>query len=129
VILGVGVDIVEVHRIERAIQRHGERFERRVFTPDEISHCRGPKTGMQKFASRFAAKEAASKALGTGFGPHLALRDIEVVRDAVGPPRIVLHGRAREVAESLGATRTHVSLSHTDSHAVAVVVLEGEPRA
>jgi holo-[acyl-carrier protein] synthase len=124
-ILGVGVDVVETARIERAARRHGERFLGRVFTEAEAAYCRGMKRSAEHLAARFAAKEAAVKALGTGFGRGFGLRDIEVARDASGRPALRLHRRARSLAERLGVRRVHVSLSHSRDLAAAVVVLEG----
>jgi holo-[acyl-carrier protein] synthase len=125
-IRGVGVDVVDVWRIDRALQRHGDRFARRVFTEGEIAYCASARAAGQRYAARFAAKEAAAKALGTGFGAEVRLRDIEVVKDAAGAPALRLHGGAEKLAASMGVRRIHVSLSHSLDHAVAVVVLEGE---
>jgi holo-[acyl-carrier protein] synthase len=127
VILGVGVDVVETARVERASGRHGGRFVARVFTEAEAAYCRGMKRAAEHLAARFAAKEAAAKALGTGFGRGFGLRDIEVERDASGRPALRLHRGARALAERLGVGRVHVSLSHSRDLAAAVVVLEGGP--
>ena len=124
-ILGIGVDLVEVERIDRAIERHGEPFLRRVFTEKEIAYCAGMRAPGPHYAARFAAKEAVSKAFGTGIGERLALHDIEVCREESGAPFIVLHGAADEFARERGVGKIHLALSHTAASAVAQVVIEG----
>ncbi len=124
-ILGIGVDLVEVERIDRAIERHGEHFLRRVFTKGEIAYCAGMHAPGPHYAARFAAKEAVSKAFGTGIGERLALQDIEVCREESGAPFIVLHGPAEEFARERGVQKIHLALSHTATSAVAQVVIEG----
>ena len=126
-ILGVGIDLVEIARIERAVERHGERFLARIFTEVEIAYCRRFRRPGQHFAGRWAAKEAASKALGTGIYGSLRFHDIEVTNDSLGKPHLTLTGEAARVARELGATRCHVSIAHTGSHATAVAIIEGEP--
>jgi holo-[acyl-carrier protein] synthase len=120
-ILGTGVDLIEVARIKAALDnpRTGQRFRQRVFTAGEISYCDGRRTGHESFAARFAAKEAVFKALGRLYG----WREVEV-RRAKGPPTIELHGRAAERAREIGVQRLHLSLTHTAANAVAFVVLE-----
>ena len=120
-IVGVGVDIIEVPRIRAAMThpRTGERFRHRVFTPDEIAYCARRRNAHESFAARFAAKEAVMKALGRLLG----WRDVEVVRVA-GPPAIRLHGRAAERAAAQGIRCLHLSLSHTAELAIAYVVAE-----
>jgi holo-[acyl-carrier protein] synthase len=124
-IVGVGVDMVDVTRIRRVLSSGplGERLKRRVFTPKERAYCdsRGTKAALS-YAARFAAKEAVKKALGTHFG--FAWPDIEVVRTPKGKPRIVLHGRTKEKAESMGAGDIHLSITHVDHMAVAHAVIE-----
>ncbi|MFY9398401.1 MAG: holo-ACP synthase [Desulfomonilia bacterium] len=122
-IVGVGIDIVDTSRVQSLIERHGERFERRVFTPAEISYCRRKRHPFPHYSARFAAKEAAAKALGTGFGRGIRFTDIAIENEG-DAPRIVLRNRAREIADELGVSRLHVSLSHERSSAVAMVVLE-----
>lgn len=117
-VLRVGVDMVEVARIEQGLARHGERFLARFFTPREREQC---KDAPIRLAARFAAKEAASKALGTGIGAVRWL-DIEVCSDENKRPYLVLHGAAVQLAESLGLDTWEVSLSHTQDHAIAFVV-------
>lgn len=119
--VAVGVDLIEVARIARVLQRHPERFLSRHFTPREQLECgRDPAS----LATRWAAKEAASKALGTGIGP-VGWRDMEVVSASSGAPSLVLHGRAARRAEDLGLQTWSVSLTHTADHAVAVVAAVG----
>jgi holo-[acyl-carrier protein] synthase len=114
----VGVDLVETLRIGRALERHGDRFRQRVYTPAEIRYCRGR---VQSFAARWAAKEAVSKALGLGIG-FIRWRDIEVINDVHGAPHLELHGQALAVAQELGLTDWALSLTHTADHAMAFVV-------
>ena len=116
--LSVGVDIIEIARIGRAVERWGERFLKRIYTSKEIAYCRGR---VPELAVRFGAKEAVSKALGTGiFG--ISWTEIEVDTDRRGKPLIVLYGRALQRAEALGLTQFAVSLSHSNDDAVAFVV-------
>lgn len=124
-ILGIGTDIVEVARIERSIERHGERFMKRIYTDTEIAYCTRFKRAAQHFAGRWAAKEAAGKALGTGIFGAVRFRDIEITNDERGKPLLAFSGDAAGLAATLGATRLHVSIAHSDSHATAVVVIEG----
>lgn len=125
-ILGTGVDIVEIERIADMRTRQGERFHDKVFTAGEVEYCLARKASDQHFAARFAAKEATMKALGTGWAEGVGFRSIEVLRGSDGPPRIQLHAKAAEHAQRLGVTRIHVSLSHGRDHAIAQVILEGE---
>jgi holo-[acyl-carrier protein] synthase len=124
-IVGIGTDLIEVERIERAVDhpQWGERFRRRVFTPGEISYCLGRRRHAESFAARFAAKEAVMKALGRGFGDGINWCEIEVMRTS-GPPRILLHGKAAEYATQLGIDRWHLSLTHTSVSAMAYVIAE-----
>ncbi|MCZ6464465.1 MAG: holo-ACP synthase [Proteobacteria bacterium] len=130
-IVGSGVDVIEIARVERALEHRGERFERRVFTPQEIETCRRARRPEQQFALRFAAKEAAMKAVGTGWGQGVRWLDIETAprAGARGGPeaglRLTLRGRAAELAAERGGERTHLALSRSRTHAVAVVLLEG----
>jgi holo-[acyl-carrier protein] synthase len=119
--LSVGVDIIEIERIKQVLQRHGERFLRRVYTEAEIAYCRGR---VPELAARFAAKEAASKALGTGIVGRGGIfwREVEVLPDARGKPLLNLHGRAQDRAQSLGLNEFAISLSHSQEYAVAFVV-------
>lgn len=122
---GVGTDIVEIDRIRKVLDRLGSRFERRVFTAQEIDYCRSRRDAAVHFAGRFAAKEAVMKALTTGWGRGVGWRDIEVV-SLEGPPTAKLTGRAGEVARIGRGGRVHLSISHSDSHAVAVAVVEDD---
>lgn len=123
-ILGVGVDIVETQRIEHSLERFGERFLHRVFTAGEIAYCQSMKYPVRHFAARFAAKEAVSKAFGTGIGKAMGWRDIDVHRYPSGQPFVVLEAGAKVLADEQGVTMVWISLSHTDHHAVATIVLE-----
>lgn len=123
-VLGIGVDIVETARIDRSLERFGERFLHRVFTGGEIEYCQSMKYPARHFAARFAAKEAASKAFGTGIGKAMGWRDIDVHRHGSGQPFVVLDGGAKELAASRNISSVWISLSHTDHHAVATIVLE-----
>jgi len=117
-----GIDLVECGRLAGIIERHGERFLRRVFTSGELAYCRGRKRQIEHLAGRFAAKEAVLKALGTGWRGGIAWTDVEVVSAPSGQPRIVLSGRCREIAEALGLSGILVSISHTAAHAIASAV-------
>jgi holo-[acyl-carrier protein] synthase len=123
-IVGTGIDIAEVPRIAQAINRHGDRFLRRIFTEGEIQYCESKANRVERYAARFAAKEAAMKALGTGWNHGVRWRDVEVCREPGGRPTIAFHGKAAEVASKLGAVHMALSLSHTASEAIAQVILE-----
>jgi len=123
-IVGTGIDIAEVPRIRAAIERHGERFLQRVFTADEIRYCESKANRVERYAARFAAKEAGMKALGTGWNHGVRWRDLEVARQPGGRPALVLHGKAAEFAAKLGATRMALSLTHSAELAMAQVILE-----
>jgi holo-[acyl-carrier protein] synthase len=125
-IVGTGVDIVEVDRIEAAVKRFGDRFLRRVFTPAEVRYCTGKPNAAERLAARFAAKEAGMKAIGTGLRHGITWQDVEVVRFPGQRPMLGFHGKAAEFAARLGCKRTHLSLSHTKEQAIAYVILEGE---
>ena len=126
-ILGTGIDTIEVERIKRALERSatGERFRARVFTEGEIAYCesRG-RARYQSYAARFAAKEAAMKALGTGWNHGVRWRDCEVVRKPGGRPTLTFHGKAAEFAGRLGVKNIALSLTHTAEQAMAQVILE-----
>ncbi len=124
-ILGLGLDLVEVERVRAAVERQGEAFIDRVLTPDEAAYCRFQAEPSIHIAARFAAKEAFSKAIGTGIGEGAGWKDIEVVRRDSGKPELLLHGKALESAESMGVIGMHLSITHTRLTAAAVVVLEG----
>jgi holo-[acyl-carrier protein] synthase len=123
-IIGTGIDLERVVRVEQAIARHGERFLHRVFTEGERRYCDSKANRMERYTARFAAKEAAMKALGTGWSRGVRWRDIEVSRQPSGRPTIVFHGVAAEIAAKLGVLHTALSLSHTSEQAIAHVILE-----
>lgn len=123
-VLGLGTDLVETARIEASIERFGERFLERVYTPGEIAYCMARKSSAQSLAARFAAKEAAAKALGTGISRGVSWKELEVIRHPGQPPRIHFTGRAAERAVSLGVRRSSLTLTHTREQALAVVILE-----
>jgi holo-[acyl-carrier protein] synthase len=124
-IVGTGVDIAEVARIRQALERHGERFLKRVFTPEEVRYCTGKANAAERLAARFAAKEAGMKAIGTGWRRGVTWKDIEVLRQPGQRPQLRFSGRAAEIAQALGCKTTHLSLSHTAEQAIAHVILEG----
>jgi holo-[acyl-carrier protein] synthase len=123
-IVGTGIDIIEVPRIARSIERFGERFLDRIFTPDEIRYCNSKHNRVERFAARFAAKEAAMKAIGTGLRRGVTWQDVQVGREPGGRPTILLTGEAAKFAAALGTKRAALSLSHTAEHAIAQVILE-----
>jgi holo-[acyl-carrier protein] synthase len=123
--LGLGIDIIEVARIEASHERFGERFLNRILLPEEIRYCLSHRKPGPFLAVRFAAKEAISKAFGTGIGAQLGWLDMEVRRRESGEPFVVLHGAALKLLEERGAQGVLLSLSHTQVYAVAVAVLEG----
>jgi holo-[acyl-carrier protein] synthase len=120
---GIGVDILEIARIQKSIEGLGDTFLEKVFTPQEIAYCKAKHSMHQHFAARFASKEAVSKALSTGWRGEFRWKDVEVMNDASGQPRVALHGKLREKLEG---SSIFVSLSHSESHVVAVVVIEDE---
>ena len=125
-ISGVGIDITEIQRIHSLYERYGGRFLQRVFTDQEIAYCEQRFNPSQHFSARFAAKEAAAKALGTGLMHGVTFKDIEVaVHD--GPPRILLHNMASEVAQGMDISKIHLSMSHDRGCAVAIVIMESVP--
>lgn len=123
-IVGMGVDIIEVPRVRAAIERFGERFLRRLFTPGEIRYCESKANKYERFAARFAAKEAALKAIGTGLSRGISWQDVEVVREPSGRPTLAFTGKAAEFAKRLGSQRASISITHTELVAFAQVILE-----
>ena len=121
-ILKTGIDIIEIPRIQAALDHHGERFLQRVFTPAEIAECHGR---AEALAARFAAKEAATKALGTGIG-LVSWREIETLHKRSGEPYLILYGQAVKIGEFLGLKTWAVSLSHSNENAIAIVVAIGD---
>ncbi len=118
-ILGIGFDIVETKRIGEALEKFGDRFLHRIYLPAEAAYCQSMKFPLLHFAARFAAKEALSKAFGTGIGSSVGWRDLEIVKHPSGEPNVVLHGRAEELALKLHVLDVLVSLSHTDQYGAA----------
>lgn len=123
-IISTGIDLIEISRIEEVFERRGDRFRLRVFTPSEIEYCERLQSRLESYAARFAAKEAAMKALGTGWAEGVGWKDIEVVREPDGVPRLELRGRALERFRELGAARSHLSLTHSRDMAMAQVIFE-----
>lgn len=124
-VLGIGIDLVDVVRIQHSLDRFGERFVQRVFTEGEIAYCRSMKFPARHFAARFAAKEAVSKAFGTGIGKAMGWRDIDVHKKESGEPFLVLHRGADTLARDRSVKSAWITLSHTDDHAIAMIVVEG----
>jgi len=123
-IIGSGIDLAEIGRIQQSIDHYGARFLDRVYTAAEQAYCQRKRNAAESFAARFAAKEAGAKALGTGINFGVSWREIEVVRLPGGRPTLIFHGRAAEIATSLGVARSALSLTHTATLAMASVVLE-----
>ena len=123
-ILGLGIDLIEVERIRASHERFGERFLNRILRPDEIAYCLAFSQPAPHLAARFAAKEAISKAFGTGIGAELGWLDMEVGRHESGQPFAILHDRGRDLLAQRGGGQIHLSLSHTLQHACAVAVIE-----
>ncbi|HUI76197.1 MAG TPA: holo-ACP synthase [Candidatus Acidoferrum sp.] len=124
-IIGMGVDIAEVERIKVAIERQGEKLIRRLFTEQEIAYCEHFRNKYERYAGRFAAKEATMKALGTGWRHGVRWVDLEVVRLPSGRPTMQLKGESRKIAEQLGVKQIAISITHTASQALAQVIFEG----
>ena len=123
-IIGTGVDVVEIARIRSVLERLKDRFISRVFTPEEQQFCNGHRDPTPHYAARFAAKEALFKAIGTGWAKGVTWLDVEVLRERQEAPILTLHGEAQRLSESMGVHKVHVSLSHSDQWAVAIVILE-----
>ncbi len=124
-ILGIGVDIIEVERIQASHQRFGERFLNRILHPNEIGYCLSYKVPAPFLAARFAAKEAISKAFGTGIGAQLGWRDMEIGRKPSGEPFVILHEGGQKLLQARGGQKVLITLSHTQNYAAAVALLEG----
>ena len=124
-VIGIGVDLVECARIQHSLDRFGDRFLHRVFTEGEIQYSTSMKFPARHLAARFAAKEAVSKAFGTGIGKAMGWRDIDIRKKTSGEPFLIFSGGAKELAQQCGVTRALITLSHTEQHAMATVVLEG----
>ena len=126
-IIGLGFDATDIPRVAEVYERYGERFLRRVFTEGEIAYCTRRKNPVPHLAGRFAAKEAAMKALGTGHSRGVIWKDVEVFRQG-GPPQLRLHGAAARLAEQMGVERSLLTITHSDALAMAQVILQGNPR-
>jgi len=124
-LIGTGIDLTEIPRIQNSIARFGNRFLDRIFTPLEKEYCLRKRNAAESFAARFAAKEAAAKALGTGISYGVNWLEIEVTREPSGRPGLAFHGRAAQIAAHLGVTNAALSLTHSGVLAMASVALEG----
>jgi holo-[acyl-carrier protein] synthase len=123
-IIGTGVDIVEIARLRKAVERLKDRFIQRVFTTEEQQFCSQHRDPAPHYAARFAAKEAMFKALGTGWAKGVTWQDVEVLRQQQEAPTLILHGEAHRLSLCMGATKVHLSLSHSEQSAIALVILE-----
>jgi holo-[acyl-carrier protein] synthase len=123
-ILGIGMDLAEVRRVQAAIERRGERILRRLYTARERAYCERSRNKYERYAGRFAAKEAAMKALGTGWRRGVRWVDLEVVRQPSGRPTMALHGEAKKIGERLGVKNIAMSITHTATQALAQVIFE-----
>jgi holo-[acyl-carrier protein] synthase len=123
-IIGTGVDVVEIARLRNTLERLKDRFIQRVFTPEEQQFCNQHRDPAPHYAARFAAKEAVFKALGTGWAKGVTWQDVEVLRQPREAPTLSLHGEAQRLTQSMGTTRVHLSLSHSEHSAIAMVILE-----
>ena len=127
-LIGLGTDITECLRIARMIERHGELFINRVYTPEEIKYCQGRKQTTQHFAGRWAAKEAILKALGTGWRKGMSWRDIEIRNEPGGRPVVAVRGGVKDVVQRLGIAEIHVTISHCRSYATACAIAVGKEK-
>jgi holo-[acyl-carrier protein] synthase len=123
-VLGLGTDLIETRRVQQSMDRFGERFLERIFSPGEIAYCKRKKNAAESFAARFAAKEAGAKALGTGISHGVSWKEFEVKREVSGKPSLHLSGRAAELAGAMGVKKIQLSLTHSRELAMAVVVVE-----
>ena len=121
-VIAHGIDMVDCSRLQASIEKHGQKFLDRVFTPVELEYCQTRKNRSQHLAGRFAAKEAVLKVLGTGWRNGIAWTDVEIRNEPSGQPCVFLTGKCREVAEGLGLTKIHVSISHITTHAIASAI-------
>jgi holo-[acyl-carrier protein] synthase len=123
-IIGIGTDVIEVRRIREALERHGDRMLKRLFTPLEIEYCSARKNAALHYAGRFASKEAAFKAMGRGWGGDVSWKDVEIYNEPSGAPHLNFYGKALEIVTEKKMTASHVSISHVEEIATAIVVLE-----
>jgi holo-[acyl-carrier protein] synthase len=121
---GIGTDFIEVSRIDKILQRWGDRFTGRVYSLDEINYCQNKAFPAMHYAARFAAKESFLKSLGIGLGMGVKLREIEVINNTQGRPVLKIHQRIKDNLDKLGITAMHISITHTREHAHAIVILE-----
>jgi holo-[acyl-carrier protein] synthase len=121
---GIGTDFVEVSRIDKILQKWGDRFIGKVYTNDEIDYCKNKAFPAMHYAARFAAKESFLKSLGIGLGMGVRLKEIEVINNPQGSPILKIHERIKEILDKLGITAMHISMTHTREHAHAIVILE-----
>jgi holo-[acyl-carrier protein] synthase len=128
-IIGLGTDITECLRIARMIERHGELFINRVFTPNEVAYCQSRKLATQHFTGRWAAKEAILKALGTGWRRGISWRDMEIINDHRGKPIVAVRGGVRDQCEHLGIREILLTISHCRAYATAVAIVLGEKKS
>ena len=124
-ILGVGIDIIEVARIAASLEKFGHRFGQRILLPDEIAYCLAHRSPAPFVAARFAAKEAISKAFGTGISAQLGWQDMEIAHKESGEPYVILHGKGKKLFETRRAKNIFVSISHTQQYAAVVAILDG----
>ena len=122
---GIGIDIIEIDRIRQSVDRLGDHFLRKIYTPQELAYCSSKQNMYQHLAARFAAKEAAGKALATGWSGEFRWKDVEIMNNPSGQPRITITGKLRE---KLSSSRIYLSISHSDNHVVAMVVIEDASR-
>jgi holo-[acyl-carrier protein] synthase len=127
-IIGLGVDLTDIPRIAATYERYGERFLRRIFTDGEIAYCMRRRDPVPSLAGRFASKEAAMKALGTGHSRGVLWKDVEVVRAPGGPPQLRLHGGAARRAEAMGVVKSLLTITHSEALAMAQVMMIGKSR-
>lgn len=125
-VISHGIDMVDCSRLQASVEKHGQKFLDRVFTPVELEYCLGKKNHSQHLAGRFAAKEAVLKVLGTGWRNGIAWTDIEIRNEASGQPYVSLTGKCCEVAEELGLAKIHISISHIATHAIASAIGVGK---
>jgi holo-[acyl-carrier protein] synthase len=123
-VIGLGIDLIEIARIAHSVDRYGDRLLHRIYTPSEIAYCLSKRSSAESLAARFAAKEAAAKALGTGISRGVSWLDLEVARQPSGKPTMRLTGRAAEIANALGVAHISLSLTHSRDIALAVVIME-----
>ncbi len=123
-IFGIGIDLIEVDRLRRSVEKFGDKFLNRIFTDNEIKYCQTKSNSYQHYAVRFAAKEALLKAIGTGLRAGITWHQIEIINDTQGKPSIITYGECHKILQKLDIKNIELSLSHTKHHGVAVVILE-----